>query len=222
MQPRPDPVKNAIPGTLHPEITPCGPPSAALDRVWAGQSAEKKGEGDGRQTKPTKPHKPHHTIKKGDPHHGQRNDLDHYRYADRRSGTPIHGLRCVAVANFTIASNPRVFNKPTGEWRDGDPLFMRCAIWRDAAENVTNSLSKGDRVIASGRLIQKNYETQAGEKRTSFELPVDEIGPSLKWATAKVVKATRSTSGGDEDPWASTKRDAARGNAPASNDEPPF
>ncbi|PZS21637.1 MAG: hypothetical protein DLM61_27705 [Pseudonocardiales bacterium] len=93
---------------------------------------------------------------------------------------------------------------------------MRCAIWRDAAENVTNSLSKGDRVVASGRLIQKNYETQAGEKRTSFELLVDEIGPSLRWASAKVVKASRSK-GGDEDPWTSGKRGAVA----SSDDEPP-
>lgn len=94
----------------------------------------------------------------------------------------------VPVANFTIASNPRVFNKPTGEWRDGDPTFMRCAVWRDPAENAANSLSKGDRVIAHGRLLQRSYETDAGEKRTSWELLCDEVGPSLKWASARVEK----------------------------------
>ncbi|PZS39946.1 MAG: single-stranded DNA-binding protein [Pseudonocardiales bacterium] len=124
----------------------------------------------------------------------------------------------VAVANFTIANNPRHFDKASGAWKDGDPLFLRCAIWRDAAENVTNSLSKGDRVIASGRLVQKSYETQAGEKRTSYELLVDEIGPSLKWATVKVTKASRSTSGGGEDPWTSGKSSAAT----STEEDPPF
>lgn len=111
----------------------------------------------------------------------------------------------VPVANFTIASNPRVFNKPTGEWRDGYPTFVRCAVWRDLAENVANSLSKGSRAIAYGRLVQRSYETDTGEKRTSWELVVEEVGPSLKWASAKIerirqVNGQASTSTSDDEP----------------------
>ena len=109
-----------------------------------------------------------------------------------------------AVANFTIASTPRTFDKDSNGWKDGDTLFMRCSIWREAAENVAESLTKGMRVIASGRLTQRSYDTREGEKRTVVELAVDDIGPSLTRATAKV---TRSAPGGSKpaaDPWATT------------------
>ena len=102
-----------------------------------------------------------------------------------------------AVANFTIASTPRRFDKDAGQWVDGDPVFMRCSLWRDAAENTAESLTKGMRVIAIGKLIQRSYETKEGEKRTVVELEVDEVGPSLKFATARVTKASRGGSGGD-------------------------
>ena len=85
-----------------------------------------------------------------------------------------------AVANFTVASTPRMMDRQTNEWKDGDPLFMRCSIWREAAENVAESLTRGSRVIVTGRLKQRSYETREGEKRTVVELEVDEIGPSLK------------------------------------------
>lgn len=101
-----------------------------------------------------------------------------------------------AVANFTVASTPRTFDRQTNEWKDGDALFLRCAIWREAAENVADSLHKGARVIVSGRLKQRSYETKEGEKRTVVELDVDEIGPSLRYATAKVTKMNRSGGGG--------------------------
>lgn len=100
-----------------------------------------------------------------------------------------------AVANFTIASTPRHFDRQSNEWRDGDTLFMRCSIWREAAENVAESLTKGMRVIAQGNLVQRSFETREGEKRTIVELQVDEIGPSLKYATAQVTRSQR-TSGG--------------------------
>src|SRR6187455_3288870 len=96
-----------------------------------------------------------------------------------------------AVANFTVASTPRTFDRQTNEWKDGEALFMRCSIWRDAAENVAESLTKGARVIVSGRLKQRSYETREGEKRTVVELEVEEVGPSLKYATAKVNRASR-------------------------------
>ena len=101
-----------------------------------------------------------------------------------------------AVATFTIASTPRTFDRNTNEWKDGEALFLRCSIWRQAAENVAESLTRGMRVIASGRLKQRSYETREGEKRTVIELDVDEIGPSLKYAAAKVNKTTRGGSGG--------------------------
>jgi len=132
-----------------------------------------------------------------------------------------------AVVNFTVASTPRTFDRQTNEWKDGDTLFMRCSLWREAAENVAESLTKGMRVIVTGRLVSRSYESN-GEKRNVTELQVDEVGPSLRYATAKVARQQRSggTSGGsggsgfatspaggsDNDPWAS---------APAS-DEPPF
>jgi single-strand DNA-binding protein len=101
-----------------------------------------------------------------------------------------------AVANFTVASTPRTFDRQSNEWKDGETLFMRCSIWREAAENVAESLTKGMRVIAQGRLVQRSYETREGEKRTVVELQVDEIGPSLRYATAKVTRAQRSGGGG--------------------------
>lgn len=101
-----------------------------------------------------------------------------------------------AVANFTVASTPRTFDRQSNEWKDGETLFMRCSIWREAAENVAESLTKGTRVLVQGRLVQRSYETREGEKRTVVELQVDEIGPSLRYATAKVTRAQRSGGGG--------------------------
>ena len=98
-----------------------------------------------------------------------------------------------AVASFTVASTPRSFDRQSNEWKDGETLFMRCSLWREAAENVAESLTKGTRVIVTGRLVQRSFETREGEKRTVMELQVDEIGPSLRYATAKV---TRTTGGG--------------------------
>jgi len=155
-----------------------------------------------------------------------------------------------AVANFTVASTPRTFDKQTNEWKDGEAMFLRCSIWRQAAENVAETLQRGARVIVQGRLRQRSYETREGEKRTTFELDVDEIGPSLRYATAKVTKTTRSggsygASGGGgggggaqqsggADPWASPAPAGDSGGQPAapandpwatpagSSDEPPF
>ncbi len=100
-----------------------------------------------------------------------------------------------AVANFTIASTPRSFDRQTNEWKDGETLFMRCSVWREAAENVAESLTRGTAVIAQGRLQSRSYETKEGEKRTVLEMQVDEIGPSLRRATAKVTKAQRGGGG---------------------------
>ena len=116
-----------------------------------------------------------------------------------------------AVANFRIASTPRTFDRQTNEWKDGETLWLGCSVWRQAAENVAESLQKGMRVIVQGRLKSRSYETREGEKRTVFEIDVDEVGPSLKSATAKVNKTTRSGGGGysgggrpgGDDPWAS-------------------
>jgi single-strand DNA-binding protein len=136
-----------------------------------------------------------------------------------------------AVASFTVASTPRILDKATNEWKDGDALFLRCSVWRQAAENVAESLTRGARVIVTGRLKQRSFETKEGEKRTVVELDVDEVGPSLRYATAKVTKASRGGGGGgggsygggggaapvDDDPWATP--------APAGGgmtDEPPF
>lgn len=137
-----------------------------------------------------------------------------------------------AVANFTVASTPRMFDRQTNEWKDGEALFLRCNIWREAAENVAESLTRGSRVIVSGRLKQRSFETREGEKRTVVELEVDEIGPSLKYATAKVNKASRSGGGSRQPAAQSSGRGAASedpwGSAPASgsfaggDDEPPF
>jgi single-strand DNA-binding protein len=101
-----------------------------------------------------------------------------------------------AVANFTVASTPRFFDKQTNEWKDGDALFLRCSIWRQAAENVAESLTRGMRVVVQGRLQQRSYETREGEKRTVVEMQVDEVGPSLRYATAKVNRTQRGSSGG--------------------------
>ncbi len=118
-----------------------------------------------------------------------------------------------AVANFRIASTPRTFDKQSNEWKDGDALFLSCAVWRQAAENVAESLQKGMRVVVQGRLKQRSYETREGEKRTVVELDVEEVGPSLKYATAKVARVQRSGGGGGygsqgggggDDPWASS------------------
>jgi single-strand DNA-binding protein len=155
-----------------------------------------------------------------------------------------------AVANFTVASTPRTFDRQSNEFKDGDTLFMRCSIWREAAENVAESLTKGTRVIASGRLVQRSYETREGEKRTVVELPVDEIGPSMRYASAKVTRAQRSGGGGggfgnsgggssagssgsggsfggghsgggqQEDPWATSAPGGS--SSGSSSDEPPF
>lgn len=141
-----------------------------------------------------------------------------------------------AVANFTVASTPRFFDKQTNEWKDSEALFLRCSIWRQAAENVAETLQRGARVIVTGRLKQRSYETREGEKRTTFEVEVEEIGPSLKYATAKVTKTSRSGgssggSSGGNDPWATPAGPAGSDAggvsdpwaAPAGgSDEPPF
>ena len=96
-----------------------------------------------------------------------------------------------AVANFRVASTPRRYDSQSGQWVDGEALFLTCNVWRQAAENVANSLTKGDRVIVNGRLRQRSFETREGEKRTVFEVEVDEVGPSLKYATSQVTKTPR-------------------------------
>jgi len=129
-----------------------------------------------------------------------------------------------AVANFTVASTPRAFDRQSNEWKDGETLFMRCSVWRDAAENVAESLGRGTRVIVSGRLKSRSYETKEGEKRTVVEMEVDEVGPSLRYASAKVTKTQRGSGGGgfggqqgggsggqQEDPWA-TGAGSSQGN----------
>ncbi|MGZ6826196.1 MAG: single-stranded DNA-binding protein [Mycobacteriales bacterium] len=142
-----------------------------------------------------------------------------------------------AVANFTVASTPRTFDKASNEWKDGEALFLRCSIWRQAAENVAESLQKGMAVIVQGRLKQRSYETKEGEKRTVYELDVDEVGPSLKWATAKINRTQRGGGGGgygggnsggssggpsNDDPWASSAAPAGGGGGGGWSDEPPF
>lgn len=125
----------------------------------------------------------------------------------------------VAVANFTVASTPRTFDKSSGEWKDQPALFMRCNVWRQQAESVAETLTRGMRVMAVGRLVQRSFEHD-GQKRSVVELEVDEVGPSLKYATAKVNKVLRSsgdTTGGSQDPWGSSP------SAPSQDDsEPPF
>jgi single-strand DNA-binding protein len=101
-----------------------------------------------------------------------------------------------AVANFTVASTPRTFDRQSNEWKDGETLFMRCAVWREAAENIAESLTRGTRVVVTGRLQSRTFDTKEGEKRTVIEMQVDEVGPSLRYATAKVNKTSRGGSGG--------------------------
>jgi single-strand DNA-binding protein len=143
-----------------------------------------------------------------------------------------------AVAKFRIASTPRTLDRQSGEWKDGEPLFLACSVWRQVAENVAESLQRGARVVVTGRLRQRSYETKEGEKRTVYELEVDEIGPSLRYATAKVQKMSRSgggsgggfgsgggnsSSGGGsmaDDPWATAA--PAGGSGGNFDDEPPF
>ena len=146
-----------------------------------------------------------------------------------------------AVASFTVASTPRYLDKASGEWKDGEALFLRCSVWRQVAENVAESLTRGTRVIVQGRLKQRSYETKEGEKRTVVEVEVDEVGPALRYATAKVQKTSRGGGGGaggfggggggaqrgapSDDPWASP---APAGGDPwatpmgDTSDEPPF
>ncbi|MFG1640512.1 single-stranded DNA-binding protein [Amycolatopsis sp. NPDC049252] len=148
-----------------------------------------------------------------------------------------------AVANFTVASTPRTLDKQSGEWKDGEALFLRCNIWRQAAENVAESLTRGARVVVQGRLKQRSFETKEGEKRTVVELEVDEIGPSLRYATAKVNKVSRGGGGGGDfgggggggggnrgggggmpadDPWGSAPPAGGGGGGGGFSDEPPF
>lgn len=130
-----------------------------------------------------------------------------------------------AVANFTVASTPRTFDRQSQEWKDGEALFLRCNVWRQQAENVAESLQRGSRVMVTGRLKQRSFDTKEGEKRTVIELEVDEVAPSLKFATAKITRASRGEGGGGfgyggasagagpSDPWST----------PAGpSDEPPF
>ncbi|MGD0686113.1 MAG: single-stranded DNA-binding protein [Streptosporangiaceae bacterium] len=153
-----------------------------------------------------------------------------------------------AVATFRIASTPRFMDRTTNEWKDGDSLFLSCNVWRQAAENVAESLQRGMRVIVQGRLRQRSYETKEGEKRTVYEVEVDEVGPSLRNASAKVTKSSRSTGGSGgfgggggqagpggqggyggaaggrppaDDPWASDARSGSAGDG-GFTDEPPF
>lgn len=155
-----------------------------------------------------------------------------------------------AVASFTIASNSRYLDKTTNEWKDGEPVYMRCSVWRQYAENVAESLTRGTRVIATGRLKQRSYETREGEKRTVVGMEVDDVGPALRTATAKVTKVARAGGGGfggdggfggqaapagNDDPWASSAPAGGGagagggggnwgggGGGGASYDEPPF
>jgi single-strand DNA-binding protein len=127
-----------------------------------------------------------------------------------------------AVANFRIASTPRTFDRQTNEWKDGEALFLSCSVWRQAAENVAESLQKGMRVVVQGRLKQRSYETREGEKRTVVELDVDEVGPSLKYATAKVTRASRGGGGyggGGDDPWASSPAQSSQQSAQQSSQQ---
>ncbi|MBF9334783.1 single-stranded DNA-binding protein [Microbacterium lacticum] len=139
------------------------------------------------------------------------------------------------VANFTIASTPRTFDRQANEWKDGDPLFLRASVWRDFAEHVAGSLTKGMRVVATGRLRQRSYQDREGQNRTAIELEVDEIGPSLRYATAQVTRAASSGGGGgggqqarpqvqQEEPWATPGSAAPDAwSAPGSyGDDTPF
>lgn len=125
----------------------------------------------------------------------------------------------VGVASFTVASTPRNFNKSTNSWEDGEALFMRCSAWRQMAENAAESLTRGTRVVVTGRLQQRSYDTREGEKRTVMELQVDEVAPSLKYATAKVQRVTRSE-GGNQDWGGGQQRQAPANEDPWSNPPP--
>jgi single-strand DNA-binding protein len=151
-----------------------------------------------------------------------------------------------AVASFTVASSSRVLDKQTNEWKDGDTTFLRCNVWRQYAENVAESLQRGMRVIVNGRLKQRSYETKEGEKRTVYEIEVDDVGPALRYATAKVTKVSRGGPGGggggggfggpaagdspSDDPWATPAAGSTAGgswggssaSSSTSFDEPPF
>jgi single-strand DNA-binding protein len=140
-----------------------------------------------------------------------------------------------AVANFTIASTPRTLDRETQEWKDGEALFLRCSVWREAAENAAESLTRGSRVMAQGRLKQRSFDTKEGEKRTVIELEVDEIGPSLRYATATVSKAARAGHAAGREPGGRTGASddhaaTGRGGSPdpwgtpvgASTEQPPF
>ncbi|GAB3151871.1 single-stranded DNA-binding protein [Amycolatopsis sp. NPDC004378] len=118
-----------------------------------------------------------------------------------------------AVANFTVASTPRTFDRDSGAWRDGEPMFLRCSVWRQYAENVAESLRRGAHVVVQGRLRQRSYDTKEGEKRTVTELDVDEVGPALRYATAQVTKAVRAVAGEPGSPWTPE---------PAVSESPPF
>jgi single-strand DNA-binding protein len=120
------------------------------------------------------------------------------------------------VAKFRVASTPRYLDKTTNEWKDGDSLFLTCNVWRQAAENAAETLRRGMRVIVSGRLRQRSYETKEGEKRTVYEVEVDDVGPSLRNASAKVTKAARSGPG--DGPGASARPSGASGGASAESD----
>ena len=149
------------------------------------------------------------------------------------------------VANFTVASTPRTFDRATSEWKDGDAMFINCSVWRQAAENVAETLTKGMRVIVQGRLKSRSYETREGERRTVFEIEVDEVGPSLRYATAKVNRTSggggggysqQGGSGGGDNNWSSNSGQGGGGYgggggnrqpvndpwASAQSDEPPF
>lgn len=145
----------------------------------------------------------------------------------------------LAVANFTIASTPRQFDRASNDWKDGEALFLRASVWREFAEHVAGSLMKGSRVIVTGRLKQRSYETKEGERRTSFEIEVEEIGPSLRYATAQVTRTqsnregavtgqNRSSQPADE-PWAASPPSSSGdvwntpgGYGPSGTDETPF
>ena len=126
----------------------------------------------------------------------------------------------IAVAAFTVAASRRVYDQATGSWKDGDTLFLRCSAWRDLADHAAESLSKGMRIIVTGRLKQRSYETPEGDKRTVYELDVEDLGPSLKWATAKIARTSRDTvphPAGDRDP-----REDGQPVASGDYDRPPF
>jgi single-strand DNA-binding protein len=140
-----------------------------------------------------------------------------------------------AVANFTVASTPRTFDRQSNEWKDGDAMFLNCAVWRQAAENVAESLQKGMRVIVQGRLKSRSYETREGERRTVFEVDVDEVGPALKYATAKVTRSSGGGQGGGggrpagggggggsfgDDPWATGGSGGGSGGSRSSGSDP--